>query len=367
MSPRKDGPPKEPAVNKQAKITSNLRPLTDIGKVWADIGARIPLDFRVSCVRPDDLLVCDFIFENLRLDSSVAGKPKLIRRGTSTPVLIVEFPPQSFGEEAFLDASGEEGQEVPADVSGNKKFPESTDNVKPPVNPKNKVPPDPKQNIPPLPSSRIRMSGPSRIAFSMPDNEKELAFTIEAILDACRRWPMRLDVNAVRDPSRLRVGRESFFRDFWLGEVVNSNDWKEAKKILVDTIGGEHEKRLAAAARRITNRAVDALRADAPPPNLDDTLHAAVNEELDVLANNSKAFREESQREAAAAAIAFMATENLTQHRLASDVFDLLKELPFVRFIFPPHKPVFNVTALELPYRLILSPVPESQIGRAHV
>jgi hypothetical protein len=357
MSSRKDVPPKEQAANTQAKTTNNLRPLADIGKVWADIGRNIPLEFRVSCVRPDDLLVCDFIFENLRLGATAEGKPKLIRRGTLTPVLIVEFPPQSFGEEAFPDASGKPGEEVPADVSGDKKFPESAG---PPLKPKNKVPPDPTQPIPPLPSSKIRMSGPSRLAFSMPDNETELAFTIEAILDACRRWPMRLDVNAVPDPSRLRVGREALFRDFWLGTVVNSNDWKEAKKILVNTIGGEHEKRLAAAARRITNRAVDALRAEAPS-NVDETLHAAVNEELDVLADQSKIFREEKQREVAAAAIAFMATENLTQHRLASDVFDLLKDLPFVRFIFPPHKPVYNVTALELPYRLILSPVPDAR------
>jgi hypothetical protein len=353
MSSRKDRPAKKQAATTQAKIV-------DIGKVWAEIGRNIPLEFRVSCVRPDDLLVCDFIFENLRLGSTTEGKPNLIRRGTLTPVLIVEFPPQSFAEEAFPDASGESGQEVPADVSGNKKFPESTDAVKPPIEqPKNKVPPDPKQEIPPLPSSRIRMSGPSRLAFSMPDDETELAFTIEAVLDACRRWPMRLDVNAVPDPSRLRPVREALFRDFWLGTVVNSNDWKEAKKILVNTIGEEHEKRLAGAARRVSNRAVDELRAEAPS-NVDETLHAAVNEELDVLAATSKAFRDNQQREVAAAAIAFMATENLAQHRLAGDVFDLLKELPFVRFIFPPHKPLYNVTALELPYRLILSPIPEA-------
>lgn len=358
MSPRKDRSAKKQAANTEAK--SDLRPLVDIGKVWADIGRNIPLEFRVSCVRPDDLLVCDFIFENLRLGSTTEGKPNLIRRGTLTPVLIVEFPPQSFAEEAFPDASGQDGQEVPKDVSGNNKFPESTDTVKPPVQAKNKVPPDPTKPIPPLPSSKIRMSGPSRLAFSMPDNESELAFTIEAILDACRRWPMRLDVNAVPDPPRIRPVREALFRDFWLGTVVNSNDWKEAKKILVNTVGGEHEKRLAAAARRVTNRAVDALRAEAPS-DVDEMLHAAVKEELDVLAGTSKAFRETQQREVAAAAIAFLATENLTQHRLASDVFDRLKDLPFVRLIFPPHKPAYNVTALELPYRLILSPVPEAR------
>ena len=150
MSSRKDVPPKEQAANTQAKTTNNLRPLADIGKGWADSGRNIPLEFRVSCVRPDDLLVCDFIFENLRLGATAEGKPKLIRRGTLTPVLIVEFPPQSFGEEAFPDASGKPGEEVPADVSGDKKFPESAG---PPLKPKNKVPPDPTQPIPPLKST----------------------------------------------------------------------------------------------------------------------------------------------------------------------------------------------------------------------
>jgi hypothetical protein len=42
----------------------------------------------------------------------------------------------------------------------------------------------------PLPSAKIRMAGRSRIAFTMPADETELAFAIEAILDACRRWPM---------------------------------------------------------------------------------------------------------------------------------------------------------------------------------
>ena len=357
MSTKKNNPSNH-EMNKKTADAAASRPLLDIGKVFTDIGLSKRLEFRASCVRPDDLLVCDFIFENLQLDSTVAGKPKLVRKGTSTPVLIVEFPPQSFGEESFPDSAGETGQEIPPDLSGKEKFPEPADDVTPSVNPQNAK--EPAQTLPPQPCSKIRMSGPSRLAFSMPAEETELAFTIEAILDACRRWPMRLDVNAVPDPPRFRIGRDRAFRDFWLGSIVNSNDWTEAKQMLVDTVGGEHQKRLAASARRIVRRAVDALRADAPS-GIDEMLHAAVNEELDVLANKSNAFREEKGREAAAAAIAFMATEQLTEHRLGDAVFDLMKDLPFVRFIFPPHNPAYNVTALELPYRLILSPVPESR------
>ena len=98
------------------------RPLPSLQKVWAEIGLKNRFEFRVACVRPDDLLVCDFIFENLRLDSTGSGTPKLIRKDSSTPVLIVEFPPQSFGEEAFLDVAGKPGLDVPK----NETFPEKS-------------------------------------------------------------------------------------------------------------------------------------------------------------------------------------------------------------------------------------------------
>jgi hypothetical protein len=126
MSTKKNNPSKRaekkktPATPKTTseitETTAALRPLLDIGRVFTDIGLSKRLEFRASCVRPDDLLVCDFIFENLRLDSSVEGKPKLVRKNTSTPVLIVEFPPQSFGEQAFMDSAGEPGQEIPPDL-----------------------------------------------------------------------------------------------------------------------------------------------------------------------------------------------------------------------------------------------------------
>jgi len=334
-----------------------IRPLADIRRVWAEIARGPRLEFRVSCVRPDDLLVCDFIFENLRLDLAGRGAPKLVRQNTSTAVLIVEFPPQSFGEEAFLDTSGEP-QGVPDDLSGKEKFPEKAAEVTPAVDKKNVI--QPGEPFPGLARARIRMSGSSRIAFNMPARETELAFTIEAILDACRRWPMRLDANAVPDPSRLHIRRTPDFRDAWLGSVVASDAWKEAKRILTVAAGRAHEQTLASAARRVSARAVEAIRSGSSS-EIDGMLHEAINEELDVLAERFTSFRDPKRLEAAAAAVSFMATERLTEHRLGDSVFDLMKELPFVRMIFPPHEPAHNVTALELPYRLILSPVPESR------
>jgi len=41
--------------------------LANLGTIWDRIGkARARAEFRVACIHPDNLLACDFIFENLR-------------------------------------------------------------------------------------------------------------------------------------------------------------------------------------------------------------------------------------------------------------------------------------------------------------
>jgi len=192
----------------------------DLGSLLGAIAARHPAEFRIPFRRPDDLLICDFVFENLQFDLEEPGAPKLVRKDPqAAATLTVEFPPQSFGEEAFLDATG---KSVPGDRAGNEKFPEKVpkenladpnDQNPPPgkLKPKNVVQPgDSAEQLRPMPSAKIRMSGRSRIAFTMRAEETELPFTIEAILDACRRWPMRLDVNAVPDPSPFRFPLSEF-------------------------------------------------------------------------------------------------------------------------------------------------------------
>ncbi|MDX6611165.1 MAG: hypothetical protein QOD75_351 [Blastocatellia bacterium] len=329
--------------------------IADPSRVWADLGKlRAPAQFRVSCIRADDLLVCDFIFENFRLELDGPEAPKLVRRNPGTATLIVEFPPQSFGEEAYLDTTGE-SQSVPTDVSGKNAFPEKSEAT----DPKNVrgAPADP---LRPMPSAKIRMSGRSRIAFKMKDEETELPFTIEAILDACRRWPMRLSVNAIPDAPPFRVGLSEFgVQDKFLASVVASHSWNQARIELTDALGGQLEKALAGAAQRISQKAITAIRSGRRI-EASAMLRRAINQELDVLAARSAPLREPGRREMAAAALSMKATELLAGYRLDESVFDLGKELPFLPLIFGPHEPPKNVTALELPYRLILSPVPSA-------
>lgn len=351
--------PGRPAPS-QRKATASLQRtsmIADLGKIWEGIGkARQPVEFRISCVRPDDMLVCDFIFENLKFDPEGANPPKLVRKDSpGAATLIVEFPPQSFGEEAFLDSTGDS---VPTDLSGKEKFPEKTDKIKP----QNVVPlKDNAEKLRPMPSAKIRMSGRSRIAFTMPAEERELPYTIDAILDACRRWSMRLDVNAVPDPPSGRFALSQFaVQDKWLASVVTSQSWAQATAELLAAVGGQHQESFAGAARRISQKAITAIRSGRTD-GTEVMLRQAFIQELDILTRRFPTLRDSGQRQIAVAALSLLTTKALATFHFTQSVFDVSEKLPFLRIIFSPHEPAKNVTALELPYRLIISPVSESR------
>ena len=344
-----------------AAANTKVRPIVDLGKIWEQIGqSRGPAEFRVSCVRPDDLLVCDFIFDNLRLETEGDGVPKLVRKDpAAAATLIVEFPPQSFGEEAFLDATG---PEVPSTPVGKDAFPESAGSSVG-VPKKNVAIPNPDQPIEKLgalATARIRMAGRSRVAFAMPAGETGLGFNIEAILDSCLRWPMRLDVNAVTDPPRFTL-QEFGIRDQWLASVAASEGWTQATQTLVNTLGNAQamQKSLAGATRRIAAKTIESIAAGAS--GIESTLRDAINTELDVLAERFAPLRDAGRREIAAAVLSLTTTQAVAAHRVSGSFIDRIGEFPFLPVIFGPHQPARDVTALELPYRLILSPVPQAR------
>src|SRR5262245_24641781 len=77
----------------------------DIGDLLNQLRPRPAVEFRVSVRRPDDMVVFDLIFENLK--HSPDSPPKLIRKDAAAESgFVVEFPPQSLGEQAFLDKTG---------------------------------------------------------------------------------------------------------------------------------------------------------------------------------------------------------------------------------------------------------------------
>ncbi|MDK2744429.1 MAG: hypothetical protein NDI90_16125 [Nitrospira sp. BO4] len=139
--------------------------------------------------RPDDLVILDLVFSGLVFK----GGPPRLERVTTDAFIIFEFPPQSFGEEAFLESAGP-GQNFEA-----KPEVETTEVSKDSRYPKKNVPGGNEQPLKELPAARVRMSRPSRVAVTMPAEQTTIGYDLASMLAALRDWPMRLDANAVSD------------------------------------------------------------------------------------------------------------------------------------------------------------------------
>jgi hypothetical protein len=120
---------------------------------------------RLSVLRQDDLLSVSVDFVNLSLDTSKLSTPKLvIQNGAATAYLIFTFPPQSLLEEAYF----EESTTIKSVPSFNP--------TEPPLssNPDTLAAPG---NVP------AYLSGSSRLVFKVPSKVKEIAYSVEGLLD----------------------------------------------------------------------------------------------------------------------------------------------------------------------------------------
>jgi hypothetical protein len=109
-----------------------------------------PLNLKLSVLRPEDLLVLNFEFVNLRLEAGADKPARLVRQQQNRAAyILVTFPPQAIGEQAFYETetAGSPGDESP---------------TMPPVN--------------------NRIAGPSRLAFRLPAGVNEIPYTMEALL-----------------------------------------------------------------------------------------------------------------------------------------------------------------------------------------
>jgi hypothetical protein len=137
--------------------------------------------------RPDDLLLLDARFGGFVLQFD----PPRLERAAADAYIVFEFPPQSFGEEAFLETDKQSFAAPPAG--------EDTEVSTDPHYPKKNIPGNDEDPSQALPMSRIRMARPSRVAVTMPAEITTLGYDVASLLNALRDWPMRLDSNAVSD------------------------------------------------------------------------------------------------------------------------------------------------------------------------
>lgn len=329
---------------KPARLRSKA--MVDLGDIWKRVPHRKPHTIEVTVRRPDDLLVCDIVFQNLILAGGT--KPKLVKKTPSLPAwMVVEFPPQCFGEEAFLDATGEE-------VTPGTEFKEVTDDPAYPK--KNTTNAEAAEVIPPLPAARVRMSGCSRVAYEMPAKETELGFNIEDVLKAMRSWQMRLDVNAAPESKyKHKLDRA------WLKELNKNLIWKDATASIIgelENLGAQGFKSaLSQASKRIADQSAQAL-ARGDTRGLKQRLQRLMRAELTRLSSRYAPLKKKDTQSIATAALSMMASKDLAASKRKFELSaETISQLPFLAVPLAPHEPAASVTAIELPYRLILSPI----------
>lgn len=322
----------------------------DLGMILRAVDRRVE-EFRVAVRRPQDLLVFDLVFEKLRL---IPGEnPRLEREsGGGSARMIVEFPPQSFGEEAFLETSNADA------VDGN----EVSDDPDYP----NKNVPTPGEPVPPLPSSRIRIAGRSRLVYAMPSSQSEFPYTLAAVLEAMRTWPLVLDSSALPDPglklARLPSG------PFATAELLEAATvWNATAAQIVNGLEARGMKGIGAAiqnsAMRVAERAAAGL-AGGDSECLASVLGYTLLDSVDALAAHHAELREGTLREASVAAVSLASASAITALASKADVhLGILDAMPFLPLLLAPHEPARNVTALELPYRLLTSPIESARFS----
>jgi hypothetical protein len=329
--------------------------LIDLTQLWGAIRPRLPREFRVHVRRPDDLLVFDLVFDNLRIEPGPAAR--LVKKNpTASAAIIVDFQPQSFGEQAFLAASSEDpkpGDPAEKEVTADPAYP-------------SKNLPSADEPVPALPSAKVRMAGRSRVAFLMPAAVSGLDYTLDEVLRAMRTWPMRLSITAAPEPGRVvrpRAGVTEvleFNRD-WLKGLTRSQSWAGMTELVTAALAATGARgadaAINAAARRLSARAAQGL-AVRDRSGLQAALTDALRREVDAIVARQPALAREGGRELVTAALSIATTSGLAESGLQYE-FDLsaVAVLPFLPIVMAPHEPAPGVTAIELPYRLILSPL----------
>src|SRR5882724_2267398 len=202
------------------------------------------------------------------------------------------------------------------------------------------------------------MAGRSRIVLSMPPDQSTLPYGLAGVLTALRTWPMRLDVNAVPDPDLGILGRA------WLQVTAASASWKAIASGLSAGVMAANpgiDRVVAQSARNIAERAATGL-SNTTHEDLQSVLSRQMQTELDRMAEQFPNLREGDGRNAAMALLALQTTEQLARSQ-ADFAFGVggLAILPFLPILFAPHEPARSVTALELPFRLMLSPIASSR------
>ncbi len=190
----------------------------------------------------------------------------------------------------------------------------------------------------------------------MPD-ATPLPFSLGGVLTAMRTWPLRLDIGAQPDPDfTFRPSLSEY-----LGAIIASTGWQAATSVLsasLEAAGGKGSAQaVAEAAQRVAERTAVGLDRGARR-SLGKLAFEAMQPELDELFAGYPALRKGAAHQATVASLSLATTEALTAAATRLKVpVEIAVQIPGLHFLIGPHEPSTGVTALELPYRLQLSPI----------
>ncbi len=294
----------------------------------------------ISLRRPDDLFVGTLFHENLRVNPGEI--PQLERENAGQAArLILELPPQAFGEEALLE---ETGPEAPVNPPAGEAFTQ-----------RDNAPVAGKEALRPLPTARLRMAGPSRLVFTMPADVTRIPYSFAGVLAACRTWPMSRAL-AAQPPPFGRIGKFRHDAAF-LSTLIGSEEFQHTRSLLTDaltTVGGPALDRLARNAGVRLARLAATLE---DPVGAGETMVSVFSQELDGVSARTPSPRDPELRALVASAVGFYASGALADLARMKPELDLSAVFPMLPFLIRPQPVPWNATKLEIPYRLIVSPV----------
>lgn len=162
----------------------------------------------VTVVRPEDLLVLAFEFRGLTREVEGTGenrKAALHRTGSAPAFIIVHLQPQNVAEEAFFESAPNFTLKRPPPDDGKEYRPDPDESADIDQSP-------PSEGA--LPAETL-LAGPSRLVFKVPADAEPIEYTLAGILDACRRFELNVPLTALPPadpPPRL-------FLPPWLNEL----------------------------------------------------------------------------------------------------------------------------------------------------
>ena len=289
-------------------------------------GGRPAPDRRQWVIRPDDLLVLAFDLVNLQVQLSAnAQQPaQLVKKGPRQAYLSVTFPPQHLIEKAYFTTTPEYPVTIPLNAG-----------QVPPLDDKD-APPKGHDEDPDAPPIDAIVSGWSRLVFHVPDDYLPVDWTLDGLLKAMRDLQLSVPANALPPKAPRPRFRELISSALDQSSLISSS--------IISALGGTASVRPPASAMSVVDQSA-AFQAFAAPAMAGTTRVYAV-------ARNRRKVRTIGN-----ALGLTMVTGSASKDLFAKYAIDVTGHQISPYLLRPdPAPPGANQTALELPYRVILSP-----------